>query len=159
VAPIKVVFLDIDGVLNSARFLAEHARPEGASVVDGTFDTTAHIDPERVARLNRLIAASGAEVVLSSSWRLLFGLERTQASLAARGFAYELVDATPRIFGSDRHAEIKAFIAALPIAPSFVVLDDDASAGFGLEARFVLVPDGLEDSHVAAAQRILEQVP
>lgn len=29
-----LIFLDIDGVLNTARFLSEHARGEGVAIVD-----------------------------------------------------------------------------------------------------------------------------
>ena len=151
----RLIFLDIDGVLNSTEFIAKQAEGAEATVIDETFDATQHIDPSRVARLNRLIEGTGARVVLSSSWRLLFGLERTEHSLRQKGFAHELSAETPRIFGSDRHAEIKAYLATLEPPVSFVVLDDDAFAGIDLEDHFVHIPDGLEDEHVERARRVL----
>jgi hypothetical protein len=81
----RLIFLDIDGVLNSAQFRADNTNGEGVVIVNGTFDATSHIDPQRVARLNRLIETTNAEVVLSSSWRKLFGQERTQSSLKPKG--------------------------------------------------------------------------
>lgn len=153
-----MIFLDIDGVLNSAQFLAENTNGEGVIIVDGALDATAHIDPLRVARLNRLIDATGAEVVLSSSWRQLFGLEKTQASLQARGFAHDLAAGTVRLVGQPRHAEIEGHLAALAARPRFVILDDAEDAGRGFERNFIHVPDGLEDEHVERACRILLEV-
>ncbi len=152
----RIIFLDIDGVLNSALFRAEHTNGEGVTIVNGAFDATAHIDPQRVARLNRLIEATDAEVVLSSSWRKLFGLERTQASLKAKGFVHLIADCTLRLVGEGRNVEIGSYLAALGTLPRFVILDDDAKeigAGFG--PNFIHVADGLEDEHVELAGRLL----
>lgn len=57
-----LIFLDIDGVLNSAQFVAENTDGEGVIIVDGALDATAHVDPARVTRLDRLIhVADGLE--------------------------------------------------------------------------------------------------
>ncbi len=152
----RIIFLDIDGVLNSARFCADETNGEGITIVNGAFDATAHIDPQRVARLNRLIAATNAEVVLSSSWRKLFGLERTQSSLKAKGFAHQITDGTVRLVGEARHVEIGSYLAGLGTFPRFVILDDDAEdVGVGFGRNFIHVPDGLEDEHVERACRLL----
>jgi hypothetical protein len=52
---VKVLFLDIDGVLNRGGF-------------SSTAQSTS-FDPLAITRLNRLLAATGARLVLSSSWR------------------------------------------------------------------------------------------
>lgn len=54
----KILFLDVDGVLNS------HP-PLDPEVMCGTFDR------DKVARLNRVLRATGASIVLSSAWRYL----------------------------------------------------------------------------------------
>jgi len=154
-AMVPLIFLDIDGVLNSARYLAAHTDGEGVVIVDGAFDATAHVDPECVERLNRLVADTGASVVLSSSWRISFGMEKTQSSLAARGFAYQLADSTPRILGEPRHTEIRAYLSNYAEWPPFVILDDAAEAGIGLVEQFVHVRDGLEDAHIDQARAVL----
>jgi hypothetical protein len=150
-----LIFLDIDGVLNSARFIAENTHGEGVIIVDGELDATAHIDPARVARLNHLVDTSGARVVLSSSWRQLFGLEKTQRSLAAKGFRYALADATARLPREQRHIEIRNYLANLGQEAAFVVLDDAEEAGVGFGDRFIHVRDGLEDEHVERSLRVL----
>ena len=154
-----LIFLDIDGVLNSVEFITKQIREDGFTVIDESFDATKHLDPSRVERLNRLVDGTGAKVVLSSSWRLLYGLKKTESSLQKRGFAHELTGETPRIFGSDRHAEIKAYLATLEPPVRFVVLDDDEIAGIDLEDHFVHVRDGLEDEHVERATRVLSGQP
>jgi hypothetical protein len=53
----KVVFLDIDGVLNCTKT----KNPRKFPYV---------VDPKLLARLNRLLERTAAKVVLSSSWRL-----------------------------------------------------------------------------------------
>lgn len=53
----KIIFLDIDGVLNTQATL----RSSHNGIIG--------IDPYRVLLLDRIIQATGAEVVLSSSWR------------------------------------------------------------------------------------------
>src|ERR1700709_1279552 len=52
----KVIFLDIDGVLNSTHT----ANPRSFPYI---------VDPELVTRLKDVLAKTGAEVVLSSTWR------------------------------------------------------------------------------------------
>jgi hypothetical protein len=68
----KIVFLDIDGVLNDSRF---NAAAESSSLLRPA-----------VERLNQILRASGAKLVLSSSWRYLI-LER---AMTVEGFEYLL---------------------------------------------------------------------
>ena len=55
----KVIFLDIDGVLNSEEYYE--------SFPDGEFIPP--IDPVCVERLKRIVDRTGAKLILSSSWR------------------------------------------------------------------------------------------
>ncbi len=79
----KVIFLDFDGVLDSAAFLAAGPHQLG------------DLDPAAVACLNRVVARSGARVVVSSAWRLQCSPDELQARLAARGFVGEITRARP----------------------------------------------------------------
>ncbi len=76
----RIIFLDIDGVLNSKCWLHDQWRNTGDDWPDG------HIDPEAVAVLNEVIRRSGAEVVLSSSWRMIIELEDLEDVLRAKGY-------------------------------------------------------------------------
>lgn len=144
-----ILFLDIDGVLNDSRFLHDSSNGEGVVIVNNQFDASAHIDPARVARLNRILEATGAHVVLSTSWRALFGIERTEAFLRSRGFDGTIIDQTPRLKGHERHVEIRRWLSAQATEPDrFAIVDDDLDAGYGFGHRFVGVVDGIEDEHV-----------
>lgn len=70
-SPERVIFLDIDGVLN------DHKKLPG-SVYCG-------IDADKVARLNRLLSLSGASVVLISAWRYMLN-----SAMTLKGFEYLL---------------------------------------------------------------------
>lgn len=64
-----IVFLDIDGVLNHWRLYAELEERAGHTA------PADWLDRECIARLDALCDATGAEVVISSSWRL-YGEEK-----------------------------------------------------------------------------------
>lgn len=57
----KYIFLDIDGVLNSMDWFKENRE---------TSDYT-EIDPEKVKLLKEIVDKTGAEIILSSTWREL----------------------------------------------------------------------------------------
>jgi hypothetical protein len=59
VSPLYIIYLDIDGVLNRAQvFYSEPGAP------------ALHYEPRCVAELNRILEATGPEMVLSFPWRL-----------------------------------------------------------------------------------------
>lgn len=63
----KVIFLDIDGVLNSHRYMKTGKFRKGASFHDVNVSM---IDPKTIKHLNSITDATGAKIVLSSSWRI-----------------------------------------------------------------------------------------
>ena len=105
----RVIFLDIDGVLNNT--------PSGPD-----------FEPELVGRLNRHVELGGAGVVISSSWRLDFELDQLVALMRAAGFAGQVIGATPDLEGLGRGPEIAEWLRENP-AESFVILDDEADVG------------------------------
>ncbi len=151
----KVLFLDFDGVLNSAAFLA--AEP-------GRFD---RLDPAAVARLNAIVGASGAKVVISSSWRVKRSLDELRALLAGLGFVGEVIDRTPELRGPSyepacpfaaRASEIRAWLGARPEPPSsYVILDDAILEGEGERHVRTDFTRGLLDEHVAQAIDVLRE--
>lgn len=60
----KVLFLDFDGVLNGRRYL--DTLPRGV-----TLQTRPDLDPACGARVQRICEATGASIVISSSWRMI----------------------------------------------------------------------------------------
>lgn len=87
----KIVFLDIDGVLLSTRAwlmpanwaLQERARIEKHATRE--LVTQAVFDPGAVALINRLCARTGAKIVVHSNWRRNIGLDATRAKLIEQG--------------------------------------------------------------------------
>lgn len=157
----NLVFLDIDGVLNSdAWFARSPPRDWGLD----------HLDPEAVARVDRLASDTGARIVISSTWRLVYPLQQIRAMLAAKGLRAPIVDRTPEIpaefaEGRVRAQEIERWLNAHElrvrrgeggVIESFVILDDLEDFGH-LEGHCVRTrfATGLLDAHVVRATAIL----
>lgn len=158
-----ILFLDFDGVLNHVDFfIARSAAREREDGPKGSFDLAC------VARLNRLVAASGALVVVSSSWRLGSTVQRLQTLLEGYGFQGTIIGMTPDrcmapegsslLLAGQRGDEIKAWIEALPAPPrASVVLDDDNDMD-AVRERFVRTDfrgGGLTDEKVEEALQVL----
>lgn len=110
----KVIFLDVDGVLNSAQ--------DGYSI---RLRTDSHLK-----LLQRIIKETGAKIVLSSSWRI--GFTPASRNLLARFKEYglELMDCTPELPGSCRGDEIRQWLTDNVYnydIENFVILDDEAN--------------------------------
>ena len=81
----KVLFLDIDGVLNTGRFIAANRESDARIFAGRASDEwwLSMIDPTAADRIRRIIIATGCVVVVSSSWRLMMGLGQLRRILAA----------------------------------------------------------------------------
>jgi hypothetical protein len=111
-----VIFLDIDGVLNDAKPID--------SIPTETLAWVALIDEARVTLLNEVLAATDADVVLSSSWRQVHTLEDMQHILEQAGFEGTLVDQTP-VIAKTRGQQIAAWLAKNDqFIDRFVAIDD-----------------------------------
>ena len=144
----KVIFLDIDGVLVNRASLFQ--RSGGTSTAS----------PGCISALNRIISSTGAEVVISSSWRLDMTMAELRRKLRSWGVRGRLYDKTPFMRSTPRSGEIQAWIEAQqqrkgPIE-SFVILDDETSMD-GLAAQLVttLFDDGLTEQDADHAIAIL----
>ena len=112
----KVIFLDIDGVLNSVGF-----RPENPQ---GVRDWLAE---ENVRVLRGLVESTGAVIVLTTSWRLTTSVADIASALLETGAELEVVGVTPSLApGSSRAAEIQQWLqSATSTVEAWVALDDD----------------------------------
>jgi hypothetical protein len=103
----KVIFLDIDGVLNCAKT----PNPRKFPYV---------VEKRLLARLKKLLDRTGAKVVLSSSWRLdPVGL------FAAKHWAVPFIDVCPDKPRSPRRNEILAWLSGHPKATRYAIIDDE----------------------------------
>lgn len=109
----KVIFLDIDGVLNTADLLHE-----------GGIHTIA---PHLVANLHRIVAATGAEIVLSSTWRL-HQENRRRVNQALEPFGMQFSHRTESMRHTPRRDEIREWLGRHPEVTHFAVIDDESDA-------------------------------
>lgn len=87
----KVIFLDIDGVLNSQDWYKRRTRYPAPRTMDQYHEM--EFDPEAVKLLKRIIEETGAKIVLSSSWRI--SPDNIEAIKKFAGI--EIMDITPRM--------------------------------------------------------------
>ena len=175
----KVLFLDIDGVLNSENWFVYRiycVKNNMVNILMNFVDTDDRnikhkltmLDDRAIANLNRIIEETGCKVVLSSSWRSPSESENifTQDLLKLKGFKYEFYDVTPRLWFSDfttrRGEEINVWLdkeSEKHEIESFVILDDDSDMLPEQMNNFIHVDGqvGLVDKDVFAAIEILNK--
>lgn len=103
----KIIFLDIDGVLNCDR-------------TPNPRDFPYIVDKKLLARFRKLLERTGAKVVLTSSWRC-----DPAGLFAARHWGIPFTDVCPDRPRSSRRNELRAWLKAHPRVTRFIVLDDE----------------------------------
>jgi hypothetical protein len=127
---IKVIFLDIDGVMNSRNgeiqkhdlLLEKYGDSEKIPWWESIqLDSPA---PNHIEQLNRIVEETNAVVVISSSWRENMSSLMWNRFFCALGFKGEIIGETPRCYNR-RGIEIETWIKKHDNVQSFVILDDD----------------------------------
>lgn len=86
----KLIFLDIDGVLNTQ----EYQQAWRAKGLPSSDEFSAVFDPRAVAQLKHIIEQTEADIVLISSWKFL-GIEVLRQMWTQRELPGRLLDITP----------------------------------------------------------------
>jgi 16S rRNA C1402 (ribose-2'-O) methylase RsmI len=109
---VKLLLVDFDGVLNSAAYFTS---PEFLALTEGLPDAEVmllgrayHLEEAKVGLLNRIVEASGAVVVISSSWRLPHTLDELNEILAERGATFTASAVTPRVTSYEPSLTLRA---------------------------------------------------
>ncbi len=108
----KILFLDIDGVVNCATTMQRHRGAIG-------------IDPYMAFLVGKIVLDTGCDIVLSSTWRCW-----PDARDEVRRQVGNFIDITPRmplLGGSEqmeRGKEIKAWLEQHPDVDRYAILDD-----------------------------------
>ena len=110
----KIIFCDVDGVLNNANLLRE-----------GGIDTIAD---SLLTILKKIIISTDAKIVLSSTWRINPDNRRLVREAFAR-HDMDFIDCTVDLWREDRSIEILEWLHRNPQVEKFAVLDDDPDAG------------------------------
>jgi len=156
----KIIFLDIDGVLNNASDSDMHCHMGGCDFYSNTC----------VQRLNTIIQETGAKICVSSTWRLGLTVEEIAHKLKGMGVVGDIVGVTDNlrhhhclrgneihnwiqdnknIIGYDYYSDYK----------SYVILDDDSDMLLWQKDNFVHTNGevGLCDADVEKAIMILNR--
>jgi Swiss Army Knife RNA repair-like protein len=133
----KIIFLDIDGVLNCSRT----PNPRKFPFI---------VDPILLDRLRRLLEATGAEVVLASNWRY-----DPAGMFAARHYGVPFIDVTPDLPGEPRCNAILDWVRRHPKIERFIVIDDEDDELDELPLFQPLRSTGLTDEIVEGATAYL----
>lgn len=161
----SVIFLDIDGVLNSFEKHTDRSLPhhEWSPKTMNVFGIELEVYPEMVDRLNKITDATGARIILSSSWRVGYLAEWADVVIhlhnaGVRGFILGRTPHGPHL--NTREAEILAWFEENPDenVNSFVILDDDNRitylSDFHVHTEFNV---GMQDEHVERAIELLNK--
>ena len=154
----KVIFLDVDGVLNNSR--TDEKSPNGYTGVSVGL----------IRRLRKIVALTGAEIVLSSDWRLvrnkrILDMDYMYLVRKLRFFGnLKIYGYTDDISWSRRGTEIRKYLDDHPDITDYVVLDDLPFRDFpacNLLNHLVLTDssDGLTEKDVTRAVKILQGEP
>ena len=142
---LKVIFLDIDGVMNHE-----------ASKED--------MDTDCLYQLKRIVNQTDAKIVLTSSWKMYFlrGDEnpiKLYFEKRLRLFELELYDIAPHLGTGKRAAEIKQWLKEHRAFKSYVIIDDNMFPGFQKMSDHLCMTEfyngGLTAEHAAKAIQIL----
>ena len=118
----KVIFLDLDGVLNSRAYDRKR-----------NWDELTAIDETRLPILKSIVEATGAKIVFSSTWRVHWNKDLKECDgdgvyivETFAKFGLEIYDKTPDLgLYAERRDEIKSWLeGAGEEIESFVIIDD-----------------------------------
>lgn len=149
----KIVFLDVDGVLNSDDFYARWMLEEGVDCFE-----TDTLDPHALALLKKLVRETDAKVIISSSWRWD---NQAMGNLTSQLRTYGIFAIGTTIddirVNLSRAGEIKLWLDSHPEIVNYVILDDaridiDELARHHIKTNSVY---GLQLNHIEQAKNIL----
>lgn len=132
----SVVFLDIDGVVNTPQIYKElpaHIPKEQLRKVEGYYIDICSPSQKRVSNLQAVMILDkichefGLKIVISSTWRLGH-YEETIEALRKAGLSedIEIIGYTPNSPDHFRGEEIKSFLSKHTEIDDYIILDDDS---------------------------------
>ena len=109
----KIIFLDIDGVLNCKDTVQRQTR----------YPSIIGIDPYKAILLDRIVLATGAKIVISSSWR---HWPDSMTEIRRAVDPEHIIDVTPSLQSTRvRGFEIKKWLTEHSVT-KYAILDDDS---------------------------------
>ena len=160
----KIIFLDIDGVLNSQKTFRDNhnyrkffVKYMNDSVDDEIIHIMLGIDLNKVFMLRDICNLTGAKVVVSSSWRRSRWYLLLEESLTSLGIP--IVGITPYI-NSNRGTEIRKYLEDNKV-DDFVILDDEIFKDFNELENYLVktsfYEEGLNEDISREVVRVLKR--
>jgi len=156
----KVIFLDIDGVLNhhtwclGKEFKKRYCEKTG-------YDETAWFDPSSVDLLNQILKETKAEIVVSSTWRYSRNQELLQILFDQVNIKGTVLDKTPDLgLNKTRGEEIQKWLDNTTLnIESYVIIDDDFDMLVSQKPNFINVSAdcGISEQNVQEVIKILNK--
>ena len=135
--PRRILFLDIDGVVNTIMIYSEPIKGRNLREKDGFYIDLCHPDDKRVSNefacrwLSKLCLEYNLDIVISSSWAIGNKLNKLKKALYNSGLdsRINIIDKTSKNFGHPRGAQIEAWLIDNDInldRDIIIILDDDS---------------------------------
>lgn len=171
----KILFLDIDGVLNCHRWWRIRTKEQRAFDEKDPLGIRGGVDPYAMSLLNNLLSDTDAQVVVSSTVRKLHSLEELRQVLKGYGFRGMIIDKTPKLdkevktktgetlyYGKTRGAEIQHWLdysGHVYGITGYAIVDDDSDMK-PLMHKLVQTEyeDGLMPRHCVALKEMLTKI-
>ena len=153
----KVLFLDFDGVMDTAYYDFVLAR-EGKPNRD---DYGPIFDPKCVDHLRRIIDQTGASIVVSSTWKWFMTYTDILEMWQVRNLPGRVIGVTPTYKDKDRGYEIDTWLDECDEECQYVIIDDLDGSNFSdrqIPHLLVVNPyNGLDDLIAERAVALLNQ--
>ena len=134
----NIIFLDIDGVLNSNKYFDSISNKECMNLVDRLM---LDIDVSKVKILLEVINKTNTKVVITSSWRRMKLYPYIKERLISMGLP--VVGETPFIEGR-RGEEIKSYLLENRVS-NYCIIDDEVFKDYKELEDYLVVTDFYED--------------
>lgn len=150
----SVLFLDIDGVLNTVRW--EKFCLSGEATIEDEYGIT--FDRTSIANLKEIIDLTDASIVIHSTWKLLYDVKWIAKMWSSRDLPGIILDVTPNMPPYySKQDEITMWLKHHPEIQNYAILDDEHEFdGFLLEHHVLIDGEnGITGTHVQKAVHIL----
>ena len=167
----KIIFLDVDGVLNSEETFIKNQR-----IYETTGKHLADLDEDKISLLKEIVEATDAKIILSSTWRYYWRKEKKEMEVDSLGRELDkmlnkqglyIFDKTPSL-RDDRGIEIITWLSERNDVTNWIVIDDEIFDDFekyGILPRLVKADfygkkgkgGGLQKEHVKLAISLLDE--
>ena len=163
----RIIFLDCDGVLNSHKFFTTSSHDDS---IDGLDFGDTQLDPQALSLLDAIVDATGARIVISSSWRHIWDWPDIAEKFKNRGMKNwrNVIDQTETSASDNRGAEVQAWldmeqerevVGKFEPTTSWVIIDDNDEFDSTQKQNFVQTNPkvGLTPADVQKAIQILSK--